>query len=538
MVTYNDDEPIQVINENITTGLGVVVDKFKVGVIEVKIERKRDVTNEETKFPVLVEVTGAANGKERMGVDIIAVLDISGSMSQQNKLEKMKRAMIFLIQKLSQNDRLSVVTFASRADRVCKLRQMTADAKVEVGALVNNLRTTTNTNTAEGLKMALQILNDRNLKEGRAMAIMLMSDGVQNEGPKAETIPLDKIPVHTFGFGSGKDYNPAALEAIAKNSISGTFSYAEVNDSETSNLSTVFSQCLAGLLSIVVQDLTVTIQPEDDTVLGVLTKSVIQKIFAGDYKKTTNADGSVTIIFGDLYQQEVRKIVVEFLLPAVVVKTSADTKIIGVKRSFKVGGSLKNPRPTVGTVTRTKTPSSEESDKLKAEILRIETLETIESAIEKAEKRDFVNATKLLTDAQGALDDAEFEEPNASIDALKQEVDLMLEYMQDGDIYEKKGRPFAMCSRTSHGRQRFAGRGDDVKNVRSFATPRMDTFLEQAEAFENNPDPNTVTSVEEDEKVEASADPLGNLAPSLIQYLEDAIEALNNIRLLITQSRG
>ncbi|KAK9734895.1 hypothetical protein RND81_04G170000 [Saponaria officinalis] len=536
MVTYNDDEPIQVTNENITTGQGVMVDELKAGVVQVKIERKKDVTNEETKFPVLVELTGAANGKERMGVDIVAVLDISGSMDSQHKLKKMKRAMAFLIRKLSPNDRISIVKFASQADRVCKLRQMTANAKVEVGVLVEELRTTTNTNTALGLNMALKVLNDRKLKTGRAMAIMLMSDGVQNEGPKAEFIPLGDIPVHTFGFGSGQDYKPVALEAIAKNSIGGTFSYAEVNDSETSNLSTVFSQCLAGLLSIVVQDLKVQIEPQEDKVIKEKTKSIIEKVSAGDYIKTTNPDGTVSISFGDLYQQEIRKIVVDLILPAVVIKKPVDTKIISVRRFFTVGGSLKNIR-AVASVTRTATPSSEESDALNAEILRIKTLEKIEAAIEKAEGGDFMEATTLLTDAQGDLDDAEFEEPNASIDALKEEVDTMLGYMQDQDIYNKKGRPFALCSRTSHGRQRFAARGDDVKNIRSFATPRMDTFLKQAEAFEENPDPETVTSVEEDEKAEASADPLGNIAPSLIQYLEDAIEALNNIRLIISQGR-
>jgi hypothetical protein len=57
-----------------------------------------------------------------------------------------------------------------------------------------------------------------------------------------------------------------------------------------------FSQCLAGLLTVVVQDLTVTVARVED-------ESTIQKVAAGNYPQMQDADaGSVTVAFefGDL----------------------------------------------------------------------------------------------------------------------------------------------------------------------------------------------------------------------------------------------
>ncbi|THG11850.1 hypothetical protein TEA_000405 [Camellia sinensis var. sinensis] len=59
--------------------------------------------------------------------------------------------------------------------------------------------------------------------------------------------------------------------------------------------------------------------------------------------------------------------------------------------------------------------------------------------------------------------------------------------MKSQEIYEKQGRPFALSSETSHNRQRYAAKGDDVEKLRMFATPRMDAYLEQAKSFDEDP---------------------------------------------------
>ncbi|KAF2299751.1 hypothetical protein GH714_003058 [Hevea brasiliensis] len=64
----------------------------------------------------MLEITGGDSSNERPGLDLVAVLDVSGSMKGE-KIAKVKTAMLFVIKKLSPIDRLSVVTFSKDAAR-------------------------------------------------------------------------------------------------------------------------------------------------------------------------------------------------------------------------------------------------------------------------------------------------------------------------------------------------------------------------------------------------------------------------------------
>lgn len=72
--------------------------------------------------------------------------------------------------------------------------------------------------------------------------------------------------------------------------------------------------CLAGLLSVVVQDLQLIIKP-----LGT-EQSKIERVSAGKYydvKEVKDAEKSIEISFGNLYSEEVRKILVYIRLSAI-----------------------------------------------------------------------------------------------------------------------------------------------------------------------------------------------------------------------------
>ena len=95
------------------------------------------------------------------------------------------------------------------------------------------------------------------------------------------------------------------LNDIANKSKGGTFSVV----GEPNDLSKAFAQCLGGLLTVLVQDLNLTITQVDN-------QSKINKVSAGNYPKT-ETDRSVTILFGELYNNEVRRVLVDLLLPKV-----------------------------------------------------------------------------------------------------------------------------------------------------------------------------------------------------------------------------
>ncbi|KAL5579132.1 hypothetical protein UlMin_011574 [Ulmus minor] len=222
---------------------------------------KTEAPLEETKFKMMLELTGVAEFDEaRLGVDLVTVLDISGSMDEDDKLETLKFAMKFLIQKVSPIDRLSIVTFSNRAHKLCPLRQINENSQVEIEVQVMDLDASGGTNIQAGLETALKVLNGRRFIRKRSVAIMLMSDGDQNHGD-ASLVEVGDVPVYTFGFGN--DYKPDVLYTIAKNSAGGTFSVVQ----DLNKFNEAFSQCLAGLLSVVVQDLKLTFTQQNSTII-------------------------------------------------------------------------------------------------------------------------------------------------------------------------------------------------------------------------------------------------------------------------------
>lgn len=162
---------------------------------------KSTVPLEETKLRVLLEITGGDYSSDRPGLDLVAVLDVSGSMNDDGKLAKVKTAMLFVIKKLSPIDRLSIVTFSKDAKRLCPLRQITENSQKDLENLVNELKADGATNISAGLQTGLKVINDRHITGGRSVGIMLMSDGEQNAGGDAAQVPVGNVPVHTFGFG-------------------------------------------------------------------------------------------------------------------------------------------------------------------------------------------------------------------------------------------------------------------------------------------------------------------------------------------------
>ncbi|KAI8016449.1 putative E3 ubiquitin-protein ligase WAVH2 [Camellia lanceoleosa] len=359
--------------------------------------------------------TGTGSGSDRSGVDIVMVLDVSDSMEGE-KLKKMKIAMLFMIKKLSPIDRLLIVTFNGGSHRLCPLRPITENSQGEIENLVNALVANGGTNISTGLQTGLKVLNERRLTSGRAVGIMLMSDGQQNVGGDAAQVLVGNVPVYTFGFGA--DHDPRVLNAIANHSMGGTFSDVR----NQNNLSIAFSQCLAGLLTVVVRDLKLTVTKVESTIL---------KLSAENYPLSyDDAASSVTVSLGDLYNKEVRKVIVDLLLPPA--SSPAGSNVLNITYTYRSA-------------------------------------------------------------------DVEVDEPRN---------------------LTKSKASFCTLFETSHNRP-FA-RGDDPKELRLFATPRMDAYLEQAKSFDEDPR-KPLPSVDEDEKQELAAEPLPPMVGGLSYYIQKAI---------------
>uniref|UniRef100_J3MQ02 VWFA domain-containing protein n=1 Tax=Oryza brachyantha TaxID=4533 RepID=J3MQ02_ORYBR len=93
-------------------------------------------------FAVLVHVMAPSMSveatAERAPVDLVTVLDVSGSMAGY-KLGLLKRSMAFVIDNLGPGDRLSIVSFSCDARRVIGLTRMSDEGKASAKGAVESL---------------------------------------------------------------------------------------------------------------------------------------------------------------------------------------------------------------------------------------------------------------------------------------------------------------------------------------------------------------------------------------------------------------
>lgn len=189
--------------------------------------------------------------------------------------------------------------------------------------------------------------------------------------------------------------------------------------------------------------------------------------------------------------------------------------------------------PGILTVRRTgKFTDQQERPEVIAEETRLRIASMIREARVLADSKNLDKARDKLIEAQNLLEDVD-DESNPFVEMLRSEIQQLLKLMKSQEIYEKKGRPFALSSETSHERQRFAARGD-VESLRLFATPRMDKYLQQAQSFDEDPS-KPLPSVDEDVKEEIAANPLAPIAGALSFYIKTAIQALQAIEKILNR---
>ncbi|XBH88909.1 hypothetical protein VPH35_080912 [Triticum aestivum] len=302
-------------------------------------------------FPVMLRVTaeGEAAGSKpprHVGADIVAVLDISGSMLG-DKLERMKEAITNVIDKLGTNDRLSIVSFESNVYRLTELTYMSEQGRRAARDKINELFTKGGTNMGPALHEGAQILRGRPAEEmsSRVGCIVFLSDGLDS-GIFEATISPD-FPAHTFGLG--KDHDPMAMKHIA-DKTSGTYSYV---NKDTKRINYAFQLFIAGVTSVSVTSVEITL----GTPYGIL----ISSIESGGYSNKMSSDGrSGTIHIDNMYAGDRKNFIVFLELPA--------TKQEGKQKVLTVGGHYQGlsvvSKKLTGTDVSVMRPLKKFSDRL------------------------------------------------------------------------------------------------------------------------------------------------------------------------------
>jgi Ca-activated chloride channel family protein len=202
---------------------------------------------DETPFSVHMEVTqcpwrtdnrllkvglkGREIDRDQRGLsNLVFLLDVSGSMSSQDKLPLVKQAMRLLVEQFTEDDRVAIVTYASNAG--LRLESTCAEHKDDILKAIDGLGAGGSTHGSAGIQMAYEQAANHFIPDG-VNRVILCTDGDLNVGITRDDDLVhfieDKAKTGVFltvlGFGTG-NLKDSKMEKLADKG-NGTYAYID-----------------------------------------------------------------------------------------------------------------------------------------------------------------------------------------------------------------------------------------------------------------------------------------------------------------------
>jgi Ca-activated chloride channel homolog len=239
----------------------------------------------------------------RRPMNVAVVVDRSGSMGEEGKIENVRSALYRLIDQLNSDDILSVVIYDDVVDVLRPARRV--GSKDDVRRLLDDVYPRGWTNLGGGLVEGFRQA-ERNACSSYSNRVVLLSDGLANRGI-TDPGELDRIASRYRGksislttMGVGLDYNENLMCGLA-NSGGGNYYFIE----RSRDLAAIFRQEFNSLSAVVAQN----------AVLELTLGSGVQLVDAiGCERRETDRIQSITL--GDLSAGETRELTIELNVPA------------------------------------------------------------------------------------------------------------------------------------------------------------------------------------------------------------------------------
>jgi Ca-activated chloride channel family protein len=224
--------------------------------------------------------------ENRKDATLIFVVDTSGSMGRDNRIELVKRSLNMLVDQLGPNDTVGIVEYGNVARPV--LEPTGADDKIDITYAIEKLIPHGSTNAEDGLKLGYKMAANH-VEPGRITRVILLSDGVANVGRTGPESILKTIrgyvdqgvTLSTIGVGMA-NFNDILMEQLANNG-DGNYSYVDT----IQEARRVFVENLTGTLQVIAKDAKVQVDFNPDVVsryrlLGYENRYVADQDFRND----------------------------------------------------------------------------------------------------------------------------------------------------------------------------------------------------------------------------------------------------------------
>ncbi|XID74300.1 von Willebrand factor type A domain-containing protein [Alkanindiges sp. WGS2144] len=203
--------------------------------------------------------------KQLPPVNLVFLVDVSGSMNEPNKLPLVKQTLRLLTEQLRSQDKVTIITYASGEKLV--LESTAGDQKDKILRVINELQAGGSTAGEQAIHLAYQQAQKAFVQNG-INRILLATDGDFNVGitdfSTLKGIVAEKrksgISLTTLGFGTG-NYNEQLMEQLA-DAGDGNYSYID-NKNEAKK---VLQRQLSSTLATVAQDVKIQVEFNPATV--------------------------------------------------------------------------------------------------------------------------------------------------------------------------------------------------------------------------------------------------------------------------------
>lgn len=276
--------------------------------IKAKLAKEKYAFNKDNETHLLVELSAprVEINEERTPICLVPVLDVSGSMARDEKIDYVRKACRKLMDHLTPGDYAGVVAFDSNVYEIAPIQEVTQEHKENVKAAVAKLNAGSCTNLSGGLAKALEWINAMDLPRNTIMRVIVFTDGHANIGVTGRSLLefsmelKQRATISTFGFGT--DCDQELLADISSN-CDGNYAFIDSADSAVS----AFGHELGGLLTTYGQDVKITISPDkNNQILEILNDEDVN-----------DNNGSITVGIRDILGEEKKWVVAKIRLSEV-----------------------------------------------------------------------------------------------------------------------------------------------------------------------------------------------------------------------------
>lgn len=151
--------------------------------------------------------------------NLVFLVDVSGSMQQENKLPLVRSSLKLLVDQLRDQDKVSIVVYAGSAGLV--LPSTSGSNKITIKSAIDRLEAGGSTAGGEGIQLAYKIARENFLKDG-TNRVILCTDGDFNVGVSSDDGLISLVEgerksgvfLTVLGYGMG-NYQDAKMQKLA-----------------------------------------------------------------------------------------------------------------------------------------------------------------------------------------------------------------------------------------------------------------------------------------------------------------------------------